>query len=68
MFFILLFEPLFLFQVGFQMSYAAVIAIVWIYPKLQRFWYPEQLIVRKGWQLISVSVAAQLGVLPCLPV
>lgn len=64
MFFILLFEPLFLFQVGFQMSYGAVIAIVWIYPKLQRFWHPEQLIVRKGWQLLSVSVAAQLGVLP----
>ena len=64
MFFILLFKPLFLFQVGFQMSYAAVLAIVWIYPKLQRFWYPEQFVVRKGWQLLAVSLAAQLGVLP----
>jgi competence protein ComEC len=64
MFFILLFKPLFLFQVGFQMSYAAVMAIVWVYPKLQRFWYPENIIVRKGWQLVAVSIAAQLGVLP----
>lgn len=64
MFFILLIEPLFLFQVGFQMSYAAVITIVWIYPKLQRFWFPENIVLRKGWQLISVSIAAQLGVLP----
>ncbi|WP_250149175.1 ComEC/Rec2 family competence protein [Flagellimonas sp. 389] len=64
MFFILLFKPLFLFQVGFQMSYAAVFAIVWIYPKLQRFWFPHNYIARKIWQLISVSVAAQLGVLP----
>lgn len=64
MFFILLVKPLFLFQVGFQMSYAAVFAIVWIYPKLQRFWYPKNIIIRKGWQLISVSIAAQLGVLP----
>lgn len=64
MLFILLIKPLFLFQVGFQMSYAAVIAIVWIYPKLQRFWYPEPFLVRKIWQLLSVSVAAQLGVLP----
>ncbi len=64
MFFILLVEPLFLFQVGFQMSYAAVIAIVWIYPKLQRFWHPENSILRKVWQLLSVSIAAQLGVLP----
>ncbi|MBO6533917.1 MAG: ComEC/Rec2 family competence protein, partial [Muricauda sp.] len=64
MLFILLIKPLFLFQVGFQMSYAAVFAIVWVYPKLQRFWFPENLIVRKTWQLLSVSVAAQLGVLP----
>ncbi|WP_232520880.1 ComEC/Rec2 family competence protein [Flagellimonas nanhaiensis] len=64
MFFILLVKPLMLFQVGFQMSYAAVLAIVWIYPKLQRFWLPENFIVRKTWQLLSVSVAAQLGVLP----
>lgn len=63
-FFILLINPMFLFEVGFQMSYAAVIAIVWIYPKLQRFWYPESWLVRKTWQLLSVSVAAQLGVLP----
>ena len=63
-FFILLLNPLFLFQVGFQMSYAAVIAIVWIYPKLQRLWYPKSLLIRKIWQLLSVSFAAQLGVLP----
>ncbi len=61
---ILLVKPLFLFQVGFQMSYAAVLAIVWIYPKLQRFWFPENIVIRKTWQLLSVSVAAQLGVLP----
>lgn len=64
MFFILLFNPLFLFQVGFQMSYTAVFAIVWIYPKLQRFWRPRHLILRNAWQLLSVSLAAQLGVLP----
>ncbi|WP_420320445.1 ComEC/Rec2 family competence protein [Flagellimonas sp.] len=64
MFFILLVKPLFLFQVGFQMSYAAVVSIVWIYPKLQRFWFPDNFLIRKGWQLFSVSVAAQLGVLP----
>lgn len=64
MFFILLTQPMFLFQVGFQMSYAAVFSIAWIYPKLQRFWYPENYFIRKPWQLLSVSLAAQLGVLP----
>ena len=64
MLFILLVKPLFVFQVGFQMSYAAVFAIVWIYPKLQKFWFPEHIIIRKAWQLLSVSIAAQLGVVP----
>ncbi len=64
LFFILLIKPQYIFQVGFQMSYAAVFAIIWIYPKLQGFWYPKPVLVRKIWQLLSVSIAAQLGVLP----
>lgn len=64
MFFILLVNPMLLFQVGFQMSYAAVFAIVWIYPKLQKLWNPRYWLLNKGWQLLSVSVAAQMGVVP----
>jgi competence protein ComEC len=65
MFFILLvFDPMLLFNVGFQMSYAAVFAIVWIYPLLQKFWNPKPWLVKKVWQLLSVSIAAQVGVLP----
>ncbi len=63
--FILLFiNPNLLYQVGFQMSYAAVFAIAWIFPKLQRFWFPKNIIVNKIWQLLAVSIAAQVGVLP----
>lgn len=65
MFFILLvFNPMLLFDVGFQMSYAAVFAIVWIYPLFQKLWYPKNWAVRYVWQLLSVSIAAQVGVLP----
>ncbi|MGB5436372.1 MAG: ComEC/Rec2 family competence protein [Maribacter sp.] len=65
MFFILLvFNPMLLFNVGFQMSYAAVFAIVWLYPLLQKFWSPKPWLVKKIWQLLSVSLAAQIGVLP----
>ena len=65
MFFILLvFNPMLLFNVGFQMSYAAVFAIVWIYPLLQKLWSPKPWLVKKIWQLLSVSLAAQVGVLP----
>ncbi|WP_026809825.1 ComEC/Rec2 family competence protein [Arenibacter latericius] len=61
---LLLFNPLLLFQVGFQLSYTAVFAILWIYPLLQKFWTPKNWILKRGWELISVSIAAQLGVLP----
>ncbi|PIF01007.1 MAG: competence protein [Maribacter sp.] len=64
MFFILLVDPMLLFHVGFQMSYAAVFAIVWMYPLLQKLWHPKYWLVNKVWQLLSVSIAAQLGVLP----
>ncbi|MEZ4969524.1 MAG: ComEC family competence protein [Flavobacteriaceae bacterium] len=63
-FILLLLDPLLLFQVGFQLSYAAVFAIVWIYPLLQQLWNPPNWIIKKGWELVSVSIAAQLGVLP----
>ena len=64
LFVILLIKPLFLFQVGLQMSYIAVFAILWIYPKLQSFWQPKLFLIKKGWQFLSVSLAAQVGVLP----
>ncbi|MCM4166934.1 hypothetical protein KCTC52924_01790 [Arenibacter antarcticus] len=63
-FILLIFDPFLLFQVGFQLSYAAVFSIVWIYPQLQKFWSPKNWIFKKGWELLSVSIAAQLGVLP----
>lgn len=63
--FILLFiNPNLLFQVGFQMSYAAVFAILWIFPLLKKLWFPKNKIIRYFWQLLCVSLAAQLGVLP----
>ncbi|MBT8182243.1 MAG: ComEC family competence protein, partial [Eudoraea sp.] len=65
MFFILLiYDPMLLFQVGFQLSYTAVFSIFWLFPRLQHFWNPENIILKKCWQLLSVSLAAQIGVLP----
>jgi len=46
------------------MSYAAVFAILWIFPILKKIWFPKNKIVRYFWQLLCVSIAAQLGVLP----
>jgi len=64
MFFLLLFHPSYLFDVGFQLSYLAVFAIVWLQPKLFNLIKPSYWILNKLWQLFSVSIAAQIGILP----
>ncbi len=63
-FFLLLFNPNYLFDVGFQLSYLAVFFIVWIQPILYKLWKPKLKVVDYFWQLLTVSVAAQIGVLP----
>ena len=64
MFFLLLVKPGYLFDVGFQLSYLAVFSIVWIQPKLEKIWTPKIIGITKVWQLFTVSIAAQIGVLP----
>ncbi len=64
MFVLLLFNPLYLFEVGFQLSYVAVFSIVWLQPKLTSLWSPKYKLINYFWQLFTVSVAAQIGVAP----
>ncbi|MFD0863703.1 ComEC/Rec2 family competence protein [Sungkyunkwania multivorans] len=63
MFVLLLTNPNYLFEVGFQMSYAAVLAIVWFNPVFNKLLvFPKGL--RWVWNTFTISCAAQLGVLP----
>ena len=64
MFILLLVKPLFLFDVGFQLSYLAVFGIIWIQPILYKLWIPKFWIFDKIWSLTTVSIAAQIGILP----
>lgn len=63
-FVLLLFNPFYLFNVGFQLSYLAVFFIVWTQPLLYKLWKPNLKLFDYCWQLLTVSVAAQVGVLP----
>ncbi|WP_296382233.1 ComEC/Rec2 family competence protein [Winogradskyella sp.] len=63
-FIILLFKPTFLFEVGFQMSYLAVLGIVSVQPIIYRLWKPKFLVTDKLWQIFTVTLAAQAGVVP----
>ena len=64
MLFLLIVKPMFLFDVGFQLSYLAVFGIIWVQPRLVAIYKPKFLIDKKIWQLITVSIAAQVGILP----
>lgn len=60
-------KPFYLFDLGFQLSYIAVIAILEIAPRIKNLWIPKHKLLHYFWNLFVISFAAQLGVLPlCL--
>lgn len=61
---ILLVEPSFLFDAGFQLSYLSLFFIVWLQAFFDRLLRPRNRILRYFWNLLTVSFSAQLGVLP----
>jgi competence protein ComEC len=63
-FFLLLWNPMFLFDVGFQLSYFAVIGIVYFYPKIQKLVISKHKIVNRTWDALAMGFAAQLVVTP----
>jgi len=61
---ILLVQPSFLFDVGFQLSYFALFFILWLQPLLAQLWKPRNKILNYFWEILTVSFAAQIGTLP----
>jgi competence protein ComEC len=60
-FVLLLANPYLIMSVGFQLSFMAVLGIVYLQPGLYRVWNPKNLILDKVWQITCVSLAAQLA-------
>lgn len=48
-------------SVGFQLSYLAVIGIVYLQPVLSRLWEPGYWLWNNIWQITCVSIAAQIA-------
>ena len=63
-FFMLLYRPFYLFDVGFQLSFVAVASILVFYPMFNGLISCRYRIGRSVWAAISVSMAAQLGTAP----
>ena len=61
---LLIFNPNFIFDVGFQLSYAAVISILLFQPFYKKFYFTKNKIGVYFIDIVLVSLAAQVGVLP----
>jgi competence protein ComEC len=60
-FFLLIINPYNIFEVGFQLSYCSVIAIVYFQPLMNKTIYIRNKILKYIFALAMVSIAAQMG-------
>lgn len=58
---ILLFDPYLIMSVGFQLSYLAVLGIVYLQTPLYRLWEPKSRFWDEVWKITCVSIAAQVA-------
>ncbi|MDL2289883.1 ComEC family competence protein [Paludibacteraceae bacterium OttesenSCG-928-F17] len=63
-FLMLLINPNLLFSVSFQLSYSAVLSIIFFQPKISGLFQINSKHLKWLWDLTAVSVAAQLGTAP----
>jgi len=63
-FLMLISNPYLIFDVGFQLSYAAVTGIVFFHPKIYAWFSHLPTWLDKCWSLTAVAIAAQISTLP----
>ena len=63
-FFMLLYEPMWLFSVGFQLSFVAVLSLIIFYKPLFKLAKPKNRITRTLWQIVIASIAAEILTAP----
>jgi competence protein ComEC len=63
-FLLLIINPLYIMEVGFQLSYLAVLGIIYLHPKIYSLLYFPKKIPDKLWAISAVSISAQLATFP----
>ena len=65
-FVMLCYNPYFLWDIGFQLSYVAVVSIVIFSKPVYNWFYVENKMIDTIWKLTSVTIAAQILTIPIL--
>jgi competence protein ComEC len=63
-FLLLAYNPFMLWDVGFQLSYTAVVGIVWLKKPIENLYYSRHKFVRQVWSMCAITLAAQVLTLP----
>ena len=63
-FVLLLFNTNYLFDVGFQLSYTALIGIVFFYKRIYTLIFVRNMPLNYMWQLTTIGISAQIGTFP----
>lgn len=61
---LILADPFVIFHIGFQLSYSAILGILLIQPIISSWLSFNNLIGKYFWDLLAVSIAAQIGTFP----
>jgi competence protein ComEC len=61
---LIVYDPLVIFHIGFQLSYSAILGILLIQPLISSLWKVKNIILKYFWDLFAVSIAAQMGTFP----
>ncbi len=63
-FILLLYNPFYLFDVGFQLSYLAVFGLVFLHPHIYQSLYIKNKLLDAAWSYTALSLAAQIVTFP----
>lgn len=61
---LLIYNPFLIWDIGFQLSFLAVIGLIWLQPMIQNWWHIEQNWLYKIWGTVAMSLAAQFTTFP----
>lgn len=62
----LIYNPLYLFDISFQMSFMAVYSILLFYQPLEGLCSTSHFYTRWPWSMLCISIAAQIGTMPLI--